>query len=307
MRSFLALLLTVSAAQAEVPKVLTDITPVHSLTAQVMGDLGTPDLLVSPRSDPHHFQMRPSQARLVDGADLIIWMGDSMTPWFIQVIETLGTDATSLELLDIPNLPLVVANEPEDHDAEDADHDKAKDHAEAHHDHGDTDPHAWLDPENAKTFLTEIANALASIDPDNAATYHDNAAAARARITAMQAEITTQLASAQDITLVPYHNAYRYFLTRFGLDLSGALANSEATPPSAAHLAEMRDLLAQRQRTCLFAEPGANLDLIRAAAPHPDQTVPALDPLGATLTQGPDLYDALIRKMADTIATCENP
>jgi len=307
MRGFMALLLMASTAQAEVPKVLTDIAPVQSLTAQVMGTLGTPEMLISAKDDPHHFQMRPSQARLMAGADLVIWMGKGFTPWLPHVIESLGTDVTSLELLDAPDLAMVITNGMNDQRTDIADGDADGDRDKALDDNGDTDPHAWLDPQNAQVFLTEIANALASADPQNAATYRSNAATARTQITAMQAEITAQLAPASHITLVPYHNAYRYFFARFGLKNNGTLASSEATPPSAAHLAEVRDLLARQQQTCLFAEPGANLDLIRAAAPFPDQPVAALDPLGATLTPGPQLYETLIRKMADTIATCETP
>jgi len=59
-------------ALADVPRVMTDIAPIHSLTAQVMGDLGTPDLLLPPGADPHDFALRPSDAAALGNADIVI-------------------------------------------------------------------------------------------------------------------------------------------------------------------------------------------------------------------------------------------
>ncbi|MEC8041367.1 MAG: zinc ABC transporter substrate-binding protein [Pseudomonadota bacterium] len=76
-----AALLTATTALADVPRVVTDIAPVHALVAQVMGDLGAPDLLVDPGSSPHSYAMRPSQARALEKADLVFWIGEPLTPW----------------------------------------------------------------------------------------------------------------------------------------------------------------------------------------------------------------------------------
>lgn len=312
--NLMVMLLMAGAARAEVPQVTTDIAPVHSLTAQVMGDLGTPSLLLPPQDDPHYFQMRPSQARMLAQSDVIVWMGTAMTPWLPRVIDTLGSDVTSLDLLDLPALPMLVEGDmatlhfpgdpTEDRDEPGAEQAPDDTHT---HSHGNTDPHAWLDPMNAQAFLAAIAETLATADPDNAATYRVNAKAAQVRIAAMADELTSELTHARRITLVPYHDAYRYFFIRFDLQINGGLANTEATPPSAARLSEIRELLANAHRYCLFSEPGANLDLIAAVAPEASRPIPALDPLGADLTPGAALYETLMRRLANTIATCDTP
>ena len=109
---FLSLLCALPAvAQAEVPRVVTDIAPIHSLTAQVMGDLGTPDLLLPPGADPHDFALRPSDAEALTQADLVIWVGEGLTPWLEDPLETLAPQATRLELLAAPGWSALAARE----------------------------------------------------------------------------------------------------------------------------------------------------------------------------------------------------
>ncbi len=93
-------------ALAEAPKVVTDIAPVHSLVAMVMQGVGEPAMLMEQGGDPHDFQMRPSQARAVSRADLVVWMGPGLAPWLDRVLETLGEDAPSRDLLAIEALPM---------------------------------------------------------------------------------------------------------------------------------------------------------------------------------------------------------
>src|SRR5690606_18531612 len=102
MRYIISLLLTSTAAWAEVPSVVTDIPPVHSLTAAVMGDLGAPVLLLDQGASPHSFQFRPSQMGDVQAADLVIWVGPALTPWLEKPLLARPEGAALLGLLDAP-------------------------------------------------------------------------------------------------------------------------------------------------------------------------------------------------------------
>ena len=291
MRCFLlALALLASPVQAGVPGVVTDIAPVQSIAAQVMGDLGEPVMLLNPDADPHDFQMRPSQGRAMANAELVIWMGRALTPWMGEAIDTLGNGETaSLELLALPDLPSLFGTE--------AGFPPPQDPATA-------DPHAWLDPANAARFTGEIAEALAALDPENAPVYRANAARFQARLTRMTDELRALLQPAGGTALITYHDAYRYFMSRFGLQFAGSLAPSDAVPPSAARIAEIRDFLAANPAACVFTEPGANLRLIQAVLPDPGAPVASLGPLDAGQPPGPGYYEALIRRLADTFAAC---
>ena len=91
-----------STARAEPPRVMTDIAPVHSLASIVMQNVGTPDVLLPPGASPHDFALKPSDARNVSQADLIVWIGEDFTPWLERAIGALAPDARSLQLIDVP-------------------------------------------------------------------------------------------------------------------------------------------------------------------------------------------------------------
>ena len=132
------------AAQDAPPRVAVDIAPIHGLVAQVMAGVGDPDLVIPPGATPHGYSMRPSEARMLEAADLIIWAGPTLTPWLQAPIESLAGGAHQLRLLEVEgNVALSfrdgVAFEAHDHDHEGHDHEE-HDHEE--HDHEDHDHEA---------------------------------------------------------------------------------------------------------------------------------------------------------------------
>lgn len=279
MRLALILLLALTTtAQAEPPKILTDIPAIHSLTAQVTGTLTTPTLLLTGNDDPHHTTLRPSQARALTKSDLIIWTGPALTPWLETTLAKIAPDTPTLQLLSTPNTTLI-----------------------------NDDPHAWLDPSNASQWLTEIANTLATQDPENAATYHQNATAAHADLKTLTTQLTEILIPAKNQPIITAHNAYAYFANHFDLTLVATLSDSDDTPPSAARIAKLRALTTSTDIACIFAEGPQNEALIKLLTE--DTTIPTatLDPIGATIPKGPDLYATLLTNIATTIASCTSP
>ncbi|SPJ26003.1 zinc ABC transporter substrate-binding protein [Palleronia abyssalis] len=120
---------------ADVPAVAADIAPVHSLVARVMEGVGTPELIVQPGTSPHGYSMRPSEARAVEQADAVFWIGPELTSWLGRTLETLAGDAVVTGLLDAEGTRTLEFREGatfEAHDHGDEDHD-----AEAHDDHDD--------------------------------------------------------------------------------------------------------------------------------------------------------------------------
>ena len=83
------LLFSAGLAHAEVPRVATDIAPIHSLVSMVMQGAGSPDLIIPPGASPHSYAMRPSEARAVAKADLVVWVGPELSPWLGRVLEAL--------------------------------------------------------------------------------------------------------------------------------------------------------------------------------------------------------------------------
>lgn len=290
--SFLILALVAAPAQADVPRVVTDIPALHSLVQQVMGTLGQPQVLLEQGANPHSYQLRPRDARALQDADLVVWVGPELTPWLDRVLHN-SPDSARITLLEDQATGLRHLDDQPDHDTS---------HGHAHH---GVDPHAWLDPDNGITWTRAIASELSRLDPGNADIYAANAEAAAERITTAKDDITVQLAAVQNRPFLVFHDAYGYFSDHFGLTVAAALAESDAQMPGAGELRELRELSTSGQIVCAFPDAQHDAQLIQTVTE--DSLVRIGDPLdasGSTLPLGPDLYETLLRDMADTIADC---
>lgn len=283
------------SAAAEPPRIVTDMPVTASLAAQVLGDLSQPEALLEAGSDPHDFQLRPSQARALQEAGLLIWMGPEMTVWLEDAADLLGEDR-QMQLLHQPGTHLRDYAE-----GGEAAHDHGHDH-----DHGAPDPHAWLDPDNGKLWLGLIAKRLAGIDPENAATYRANAQAAAEALTREDAALATELGAAQARPFVSFHDAYGYFTEHFGMPEAVTVAIGDASAPSAARLQEARARIEASGARCVFTEAGHSPRMLETATEGLglDQGEP-ISPTGVDLAAGPMLYVDILKQLAQRIMACE--
>ena len=171
----------ISVASADV-KVVASIKPVHSLVSAVMQGIGKPVLLVEGAGSPHTYSLKPSQARELQAADIVFWMSHDLEAFLENSIENIAKNAKSVSLMDSHGLIKLNfrdggAFDAHGHDKHDDHDDHGHDKHDDHDDHGhdEVDPHAWLDPQNAKSFVHEIEEHLAEIDPKNAKRYSANA------------------------------------------------------------------------------------------------------------------------------------
>lgn len=311
-----ASLVLTTAALAEVPRVVASVKPIHALVAQVMGDLGTPDLIVDGAVSPHTYSLKPSDAAALQQADLVFWTGHGLELFLEDSIGTLAPNATVVELSDVPGIELLPPREsgtfePHDHGDEGHDHDHAHegedhDHAEAHaHEHeGERDMHFFLDPANAKAMVAVIAESLATADPEHAATYEANAALAAADLDALIAETEAKLAPVKDRPFVVFHDAYQYFEHRFDLNVAGSITISPELSPGADRINAIRDKLKTLDAACVFAEPNFDTRVVDVLIEGTGAKSAVLDPEGASLDAGPGLYRQLIGNLADSLVAC---
>ena len=196
----------------------------------------------------------------------------------------------------------------DDHDDEkddDHDHEKHDDH-DGHDDHGHegVDPHDWLDPENAKAMVHEIEEALAKADPANAATYESNAEAVMAQLDSLVAEIDGELAPVKGRGYIVFHDAYQYFENRFGVSAIGSITVSPEVLPGAERVSDLQEKVRSLDATCVFSEPQFEPRLVATITENTNAGNGVLDPLGASIDNGPNLYFTLIRNMARSLKDC---
>ena len=281
MRALVLLLALSCPALADVPQVQTDIPPVAALVAQVMGDLGSPGVLLDKGGDEHDLQLRPSQMRALNGAQLLVWIGPDLTPGLDTARQSVP-DLQSLALLDAPAT-------------------LRQDYAD-----GGLNPHAWLDPTNASLWLDLIAQRLSALDPDHAAIYAANAAAAQAQIAALDADLARQLSGLTQ-SFVTYHDAYGYFTAHYHLPSAGGLAAGDAAAPGAARLSALRAQAEQGHIACAFPEAQHDPALITNLAQGTALFIgPPLDPVGSTLDPTPQAYASLMTALTHSLLTCAN-
>ena len=316
MRQFALAALLPAAALAEVPQVVTDIPPVHSLAAMAMEGLGEPALLVPGGTSPHDFALRPSDARALEAAGLVILNGGGLAPAAERAAADLAPSAVRIDLMDLPETRRLPAREgasleAHDHDDEhgEAGHEGAHGHEDGDGDHdghaqGDVDPHGWLDPANGKLWLGAIADALAASDPGNADRYAANAAAGAGLIDAAAAAAREALAPVADAPFLVAHDSLGYFEEAFGLAATGAVAGLDAAAPGPRRVEGARAALQGSGAACVFTEVGESSPLAGRVVEGTAAAVVEIDPLGARQGPGPALYPALIERLAADMAGC---
>lgn len=305
----LSAFLMAGTALAEAPNVAVDIAPVHSLVARVMDGVGTPDLIIQSGASPHEYSLRPSEASLLQNADIVFWIGKDLTPWLEDTIETLAPDAAVTALLESDGTIELEFREnalfeAHGHDDDDDHDDHADEEGHEGHDHGAYDPHAWLSPNNAANWLNFIAAQLSAADPKNAGTYFANAAAGRAEIEALIVEVNATLDPVRGGQFVVFHDAYQYFEIDFDVPASGAISIGDASDPSPARIAEIQARVANEGIECVLAEPQFNSGLVATVMDGTNVNTGVIDPLGSDLELGATLYPQLIANMAAALVNC---
>lgn len=279
------------------PVVVTDIPAVHSLVATVMGDTGTPELLLQGNASPHDYSIRPSQGRLLQGADLLIWTSEGLTPWLPRTVNAMAPDLPSIELLNDEGSEKLPARENNDFSHDDHDHDHA-------HAHTDGDPHGWLSTDNARHWLELIADRLAEVDPEQADIYQHNAEQAMQSLIALDVEVESQLAEVRGKPFVVFHDSYHYFEDQNEFHATASISLSDGTAPGVRQVNNLRKQVGQHPGICVFSEPQFSQRMINTIAENHDVRLGQLDPLGSTLEPGPALYETLIRNLASSLHEC---
>ena len=319
-------LTNISFAMADI-KVVTSIKPVHSLVSGVMVGVGVPSLIIDGAGSPHTYSLKPSQAKQLQDAKLVFWMGDELETFLEGPIENIAQNATAIKLIDAHGLKKIKFREGgmfddhghDDHDEHDHekhdDHDDEK-HAKKEHDdhedhdghddngHGEFDPHVWLDPVNAKAIVHEIEEALVKADPEHASTYEANAHKMMDKIDSLTAELREELEPVHEKGFIVFHDAYQYFEQRFDVAAIGSITVSPEVMPGAERVSELRKKISDLSATCVFSEPQFEPKLVGILVEGTGARTGVLDPLGATLAKGQDLYFQLIRNMASSLKKC---
>lgn len=270
-------------------RIVATIEPVAALAREVAGEDAAITVLVKAGVDPHEYELRTADRKAIDDADVILMNGRGIDAFLDPVIGSSGGGTRVAVVSD--GVPAREADELHDHD----------DGGEAdEHDHPDGDPHIWQSPVNAKIMVTNIADALAAADPDDAATYRANADTYNAHLDEVDREIAALIDTIPPANrkVVTNHDAFGYFLERYGLEFVGAVipSLSTASEPSARDIADLIETIRREQVKAIFAESSVDPKVARQISA--DTGVAIVDDLyGDTLGppgSGADTVDGML-------------
>jgi zinc/manganese transport system substrate-binding protein len=223
--------------------VVATTTQVADFMRAVGGSRADVRQILTPNSDPHAYEPRPSDVRAVSGAKVVVRSGGDLDDWLAGVLQNAGSDAKTVDLI------------------------KA---VHTRRGEGGVDPHWWQDPRNAEIATERIRDALIAADPSGRATYAANAADELARLRRMDRAIAACMRRipARKRRLVTDHDALGYYAHRYGVEVIGAVipALSTQAQASAGAVARLVRTIRRTSVTTIFPESSASPKLEQAIA-----------------------------------------
>jgi zinc transport system substrate-binding protein len=293
----LAAAVLAASARADAPRVVASIAPLASLVEGVMAGQGAPHVLVPPGASLHDYALKPSDAAALDGAALVFWVGPMLEAFLEKPMSTLGAKAKVVAMASAPGVVVHRGREGGVWESQ-----------ETHDDHGhedhEIDGHIWLDPANALAMVGAVREALIAADPANAARYAANADGVSGRLRELNEELATLVAPVKAKPFITFHDAYQYFEKRYGLNAVGTITVSPERPPGARRIAEIRRKVADLGAACVFAEPQFEPRIVRTVVEGTAARTGTLDPEGASLVAGPELYFDLMCGLGRDLVAC---
>ena len=280
-------------------KIVTSIKPLKLIAAEIAGSEADITVLLKPGSSPHNYQLRPSHARAISDADLIIWIGPSLERFMKKIIRRQNEDANIITTEDLAG----IQTHPYRSNAlwEESHHDHGHDH---HHHSHDIDGHLWLSPNNGAAIATSIANHLIKIAPQNKTQYEANLASLLKKIDAVDKENQEALMPHKKTAYLVYHDAFQYFEKHYGLNAIGTFTTENTSSLSAKRLSVINKTINASNIKCIFADEQYNAPVVQRVADQTGVTLVSLDPMGSSISHSENGYTQLLKTIRENMLSC---
>ena len=287
-------------------KVLVSIKPFHSLVSAIMQGVSEPLLLLNGNNSPHSFALRPSSAENLQQADLVFWAGETLEGFLTKPLQSLASSAKLVTMQETAGLrlwPLRTGIVWQKHETDSTnDHNVENETAST----SGTDPHIWLDPYNAKIISSKIVEILTAMDPQNAQSYRINGEKYGLRLELLDRRLKSEMTKIAKTPYMVFHDAYQYFEKRYQLNAVGSVTLHIGYGSSVRRLMEVRKSIQKEKIRCIFSEPQFSPKLLQTVTAGTIVKIGTLDPLGAGLEPGTELYFTLLNNLSHALSNCLN-
>ncbi len=299
-------------------RVVVDIPPVHGIVEGVLGSNASITTLISRGIDPHNYTMKPSHAAALSEADLIVLIGESLTPSLAEKLPSLASNAQIIELAEVSNVHLIAYEDAHEDHEDDAHHDD--DHHENHadekeqnehehdehhddehdiHDHSGINPHMWLDIDNADVWAHAIAKSASELSTALTSDINANLAAFEQALIGLKSEMQTLTAKPYSVS----HDAFGYLEESFGIDHPQAVTNGMGLRPSPSDMANLRAQIEATPPACMIIDPNDHTALAYALAEEYSIKTVEFSQLGE-IVEGENAYLILMQGAVTAFKTC---
>jgi len=289
-----ALLIPFKLAQATELNVVSSIKPIQLISTAIVGDLGQSKVLLPPSANPHNYQLRPSQMRLLNEADLFVWVGPELELFLVKVLK-------SSTVKQIPLIQTLGLKSEDDEDRHEQDH-----HSHEHSHEGGFDPHIWLDPALASSIAESIYQQLAAQYPENKTQLKQNLEKFKKQLSLVEAELTHMLNVKKVIDIYTFHQAFSHFAEHFSLDISGTITSTPEARPGARHLSQLRNELQEKKNICLIKEPNFKAPYVDSITQGLEVITVTVDPIAAGIKNSELGYFEFLQAVAHGFMKCQN-
>lgn len=295
-------------------KIVATIYPVADIIKQLGGDRIAVTYLLPAGASPHTFEPTLEQAKLIADADLFVYVGAGLDEWAVRLTEAADSDLEIVELAGIVRLLDSTHDhhrddehhhdechdhehhdECDDHEHHDEDHhDDCDEHADDHHhcqDHGPADPHFWLDPLIVRDDILPHLNVkLASLSPEHKNYFENRFEQYHAELSRLHEDILMAISDLKKRDFIAFHSAWQYFSQRYGLREVEVIAAFPGQEPSAGWIAELIELVKEKDIGAILTEPQFSPALADRIAEESGIMVLVVDPLGGDNIPGRESY-----------------
>ena len=287
-------------------KVVVSIKPFHSLVSSVMQGVSEPALLLNGNNSPHTYSLRPSAAVKLQNADLVFWGGENLEGFLAKPIHSLAAGARVVSFEDTPGLILRPFRSVKEWQELDPESKNDQDHVKKRKINRlpGNDPHIWLDPLNAQKITQYLVQILSDFDPENAQTYHSNGKKTILRLSDLNIQLETKMSSVSSKPYIVFHDAYQYFEKRYQLNPIASVIVSSGPSTSVGRLIDIRKKIKNKNVLCIFTEPQFSPKLVQTVISGTAVKKGILDPIGTSISPGPEMYFTLLNNISHSISNC---
>ena len=293
----LALLLSISTTcLAETPNVVASIKPLHSLISHITEGVGQTELLLDKQQSPHHFQLRPSQQRMLNRADIFFYSSDNLES-FVGHLKESKRDLQYIELSRLAGIKALSSRSFHSHMS----HDHTSDN---HSDKKNIDGHIWLSINNARFIAQYVSKTLSHISPENAARYSNNLQSLLGKLDDLQNHNFNLLKKIKEKPFLVYHDAYQYFEIENNLTGAHFVTTTPEHTPGIRRIRELRELIQNENIHCVFYEPPNIPGLLVTLTEKSNVKIEPIDPAGSQIQAGKQHYFTLMQQTASILYSC---